>query len=173
METRIQSPLEAKAAGIAAFFDKESKKIAGKIKKAEKLNTGVNIGGSSVIRGEQRTLHLEHRQTELEDARSIVLEVITKTPKASQGSSIHNYFSSRVAEIDLETERIDKKQDMFKEGGVRKSKRQEREQLNTLRTDMFRVGNHVLSVIGGPPLIDTRNSAGKSQPPQLTPVEGI
>ena len=157
-----QNPLEARAAGIAAFFDKESKKISDRTERARSLAIGVDTNGA-VKRRQQQILHLEQRQIELNHARAFVLGVLSNTPQASETPSVGYYFVEKLNEIDLEIERIQSyPRGVIIELGVVKGKRQELEHLSTIRADMLRVGNHVLGLLGEPPLVDEKNPAANS-----------
>ncbi len=159
MEQDPNSPIEAKAVSVTAFFDEELRAISDKMERAESTHVDVDTNGT-VRRRQQEILHFGQRQIELEHNRAFVLEVLAKTPQTSETSGIGYYFVGKLDEIDLTIERIGQhRHGVIIEEGTVKGKEQELEHLRTIRSDMLRIGNHVLSLIGEPPLVDKKDSA--------------
>jgi len=158
MEKGRKNPPEAIASAISAFFDEESKTISSEIKEAESMPIGVNAN-RTVTRRDQKILHLEQSQTELDHTRAFVLRIFNNTPQAMQASEIRGFFEGKLDEISIETERVSTHpHGVILEGGIVKGIEQELDHLTSIRADMFRIGNHVLSLFGEPPLADEEGS---------------
>lgn len=150
MEQRRPSTPEERTAAIAGIFDDELKKIAEKIAQARDLELHVDTNGA-VRRRQHEILNLQQRQAELTRDRNLVLGGITAPP------AIRHLFETRIRKIDLEAERVTSHSlgVLFERGAVI-GKEQELEHLDTVRTDMLRVGNAVLDILGEPPLVDKK-----------------
>jgi len=154
-----ETPPEVIAAALSVFFDKESKKISTRLETARSIVNGVDTNGA-VVRKRQQILHLEERQAELDHISSFVLKVITSTTQTSEIPSIGYYFVGKLDEIDLEIKRIQSHpHGVIFEQGVVKGRSQELKHLAIIRSDMLRVGNYVLGLLGEPPLVDEKNPA--------------
>ncbi|MEK7502189.1 MAG: hypothetical protein AAB609_01550 [Patescibacteria group bacterium] len=151
---------EERASAIADLFRDELKKISDKLEKARALNIDVETRGD-VRRKPQEILHLKERETELVHDRGFVLGVLANTP--TQTSGIGDFFAGKLDEIDLEIKRTEAHPSgvIFDEGPIR-GKKQALHHLSTIRADMLRAGNHVLGVLGQPPLADKKNPQHKT-----------
>ncbi|GEM_PF-3723968 len=155
-KSKPSTPEERRSA-ISDFFEKELKKISGKLEIARALAMGVDTNGA-VRRRQQEILHLEQRETELGHDRGFVLEALTESPEA-----IRYFLLGKIDEIDLESKRIESHpSSLIFDGGPVKGKEQELHHLRTILADTFRVGNHVLGVLGQPPLVDKKNPQPKT-----------
>ncbi len=155
-QSRPSTPEERKSA-ISDFFEKELRKISGKLETARALAMGVDTNGA-VKRRQQEILHLEERQRELNHDRDFVLGTLTEPPEA-----IRYFLLGKIDEIDLESERIESHpSSVIFDGGPVRGKEQELHHLRTILADTFRVGNHVLGVLGQPPLADKKNPQPKT-----------
>lgn len=153
-KVKPSTPEEGRSA-VSDLFGKELGKISDKLKKARALDLGVETKGD-VRRRHQEILHLEERETELAHDRDFVLG--TLTGPTTQTSGIGDFFAGKLDEIDLEIKRTeDHPSSVIFDGGPVRGKKQALHHLATIRADMLRVGNHVLDVLGQPPLIDKKN----------------
>ena len=156
MEQGRKTPPEVIAASIDKFFGIESKKISNRMQRVTSLAKGVDTNGS-VVRKQQQILHLEERKTELDHVHSFVSRILADITQTSEIPSIRYYFVGKIDEIDLEAKRIqsDPRGVIF-ENGIVKGIKQEQHHLAIIRADMLRVGNHVLDLLGQPPLVDEK-----------------
>ncbi len=130
------------------------------MEKARVLNIDVETRGD-VRRKPQEILHLEERETELAHDHDFVLGFLANTP--TQTSGIGDFFEGKLDEIDLEIKRTEAHPiGVIFDGGLVRGKKQALHHLRTIRTDMLRVGNHVLDVLGQPPLVDKKNPQPKT-----------
>lgn len=160
MEKGRESPPEERAASITTYFDDESKKISDRMKKVRARTDGVYTNGT-INRRRQEVLHLEQRHAELINDRTAVLQMLSERPTQTYGIRI--FFERKLDEIDLEIEaRKSHSHRVILEKGTVIGVPQQLSHLATMRTDMFRIGNHVLGLLGEHLLTDKKDSATNS-----------